>query len=172
MYKNRHKPAVCPKCGCELAQKSTKEKNVRAEMEFFWGVKHWKPVFLWSFNFLFLSLCLCWIRVSPSLLLKRISSGRVRCSCYNGPCRSLRVTLSFRKLWPSSRNSTASRLSWFSQVISSESSLQRTRRWLSLGGLASMNVQLHTAACATVLSSKETKGEEMDCEMISSWLGL
>lgn len=34
MYKNRHKPAVCPKCGCELAQKSTKEKNVRAEMEF------------------------------------------------------------------------------------------------------------------------------------------
>lgn len=37
MYKNRHKPAVCPKCGCELAQKSTKEKNVRAEMEFFWG---------------------------------------------------------------------------------------------------------------------------------------
>lgn len=38
MYKNRHKPAVCPKCGCELAQKSTKEKNVRAEMGFFfWG---------------------------------------------------------------------------------------------------------------------------------------
>ncbi|KAM4555847.1 HMG domain-containing protein 3 isoform 2-T2 [Odontesthes bonariensis] len=24
MYKNRHKPAVCPKCGCELAQKNTK----------------------------------------------------------------------------------------------------------------------------------------------------
>lgn len=28
-----------------------------------------------------------------------------------------------------------------------------------------MNVQLLTAACATVLSSKETKGEEMDYEM-------
>ncbi|XP_011608959.2 HMG domain-containing protein 3 [Takifugu rubripes] len=27
MYKNRHKPAVCPKCGCELAQKSNKEAN-------------------------------------------------------------------------------------------------------------------------------------------------
>nr|XP_020478187.1 HMG domain-containing protein 3 isoform X2 [Monopterus albus] len=24
MYKNRHKPAVCPKCGCELTQKNTK----------------------------------------------------------------------------------------------------------------------------------------------------
>ncbi|XP_069026966.1 HMG domain-containing protein 3 [Embiotoca jacksoni] len=24
MYKNRHKPAMCPKCGCELSQKSTK----------------------------------------------------------------------------------------------------------------------------------------------------
>lgn len=24
MYKNRHKPAVCPKCGCELTQKSAK----------------------------------------------------------------------------------------------------------------------------------------------------
>lgn len=34
MYKNRHKPAVCPKCGCELAKKSTKETNVRAEVEF------------------------------------------------------------------------------------------------------------------------------------------
>uniref|UniRef100_H3D9Q0 HMG-box containing 3 n=1 Tax=Tetraodon nigroviridis TaxID=99883 RepID=H3D9Q0_TETNG len=29
MYKNRHKPAVCPKCGCELTQKSTKETNLR-----------------------------------------------------------------------------------------------------------------------------------------------
>lgn len=161
MYKNRHKPAVCPKCGCELAQKSTKEKNVRAEIEFFSGGElNWKPVILWSFSFLFLSLCLCWTRISPSLLLKRILSGRVRYSCYNGPFRSLRATLSSRKLSPSSRSSTIFRLSWFSQVISSESSLQRVRRWLSLGGLASMNVQPHTAACAAVLSSKETKGEE------------
>lgn len=129
-----------------------------------------KPVFLWSFGFLFLSLCLCWIRISLSVLLKRISSGRVRCSCYNGPSRSLRVKVSSRKLWPSSRNSTVSRLSWFRQVISSGSSLQRTRRWLSLGGLGSMNVQLHTAACAIVLSSKETKGEKTDYEM--RWLAV
>ncbi|XP_074529942.1 HMG domain-containing protein 3 isoform X2 [Halichoeres trimaculatus] len=27
MYKNRHKPAVCPKCGCELTQKNIKEKK-------------------------------------------------------------------------------------------------------------------------------------------------
>ncbi|KAM7000184.1 HMG domain-containing protein 3 isoform 2-T2 [Tautogolabrus adspersus] len=27
MYKNRHKPAVCPKCGCELTQKNTKGKK-------------------------------------------------------------------------------------------------------------------------------------------------
>ncbi|CAJ1058561.1 HMG domain-containing protein 3 isoform X2 [Xyrichtys novacula] len=27
MYKNRHKPAVCPKCGCELNQKNIKEKK-------------------------------------------------------------------------------------------------------------------------------------------------
>lgn len=117
-----------------------------------------------------LSLCLCWIRVSPSVLLRRISSERVRCSCYNGPFRSLRVKLSSRKLWPSSRSSTVSRLSWFRQVISSGSSLQRTRRWLSLGGLASMNVQLHTAACATVLSLKEIKGEKMDYEL--RWLAV
>lgn len=30
MYKNRHKPAVCPKCGLELTHKSTKETNVKA----------------------------------------------------------------------------------------------------------------------------------------------
>lgn len=131
-------------------------------------VNHRKPVFLWSFGFLFLSLCLCWIRISLSVLLRRISSGRVRCSCSNGPFRSPRVKVSSRKLWPSSRNSTVSRLCWFRQVICSGSSLQRTRPWLSLGGLGSMNVQLHTAACATVLSSKETKGEKMDYEM--RWL--
>ncbi|XP_029367795.1 HMG domain-containing protein 3 isoform X2 [Echeneis naucrates] len=30
MYKNRHKPAVCPKCGCELAQKNS--KGAKSEM--------------------------------------------------------------------------------------------------------------------------------------------
>lgn len=29
MYKNRHKPAVCPKCGCELTQKNAKGKKVK-----------------------------------------------------------------------------------------------------------------------------------------------
>lgn len=30
MYKNRHKPAVCPKCGCELTQKNAKGTKVKA----------------------------------------------------------------------------------------------------------------------------------------------
>lgn len=29
MYKNRHKPAVCPKCGCELSQKNAKGTKVK-----------------------------------------------------------------------------------------------------------------------------------------------
>lgn len=29
MYKNRHKPAVCPKCGCELTQKNAKGTKVK-----------------------------------------------------------------------------------------------------------------------------------------------
>uniref|UniRef100_A0A3Q3W5X9 HMG box domain-containing protein n=1 Tax=Mola mola TaxID=94237 RepID=A0A3Q3W5X9_MOLML len=30
MYKNRHKPAVCPKCGCELTQKAPKGSKVKS----------------------------------------------------------------------------------------------------------------------------------------------
>uniref|UniRef100_G3Q1Q1 HMG box domain containing 3 n=1 Tax=Gasterosteus aculeatus TaxID=69293 RepID=G3Q1Q1_GASAC len=31
MYKNRHKPAVCPKCGCELTQRNAKGTKVKAQ---------------------------------------------------------------------------------------------------------------------------------------------
>lgn len=36
MYKNRHKPAVCPKCGWELAQKNGKAAKVRTDLLTLW----------------------------------------------------------------------------------------------------------------------------------------